>query len=86
MANNVMLEKLTELVDRANSARSAVHVVAIALDRGDTDLELHSAEVLKEAAEAIDMVSDELVSLRNAAKPRRRLTGKAAMILSADPA
>jgi hypothetical protein len=59
-------EKLTELLAELDHARSAVFVVAQALDTGDerTDLEIHSARTLTPAFKAIEHVWDELVSLR----------------------
>jgi hypothetical protein len=65
MAKGVTIEKLTELVDALNIARSTVYVSATALDHGETDLELQSATVLKRAFETMNEVYDQLVSMRN---------------------
>jgi hypothetical protein len=60
-------EKLTGLLAELNGARSTVFLAATVLDTGDerTDLELHSAAVLKEAFKAMDGVSDDLFALLN---------------------
>lgn len=65
MANDVTIEKLDELIDGLDVARSTVYVSATALDHGETDLELQSATALKKAYEAMDAVYDELVAMRN---------------------
>ena len=66
MAKGVTIEKLTELVNNLDIARSTVYVSATALNHGDTDLELHSATALKKAFGTMDQVYDELVEMRNA--------------------
>jgi hypothetical protein len=71
MAKGVTIEKLTELVDALNIARSTVYVSATALDHGETDLELQSATVLKRAFETMNEVYDQLVSMRNHAQWHR---------------
>ena len=55
--------KLADLIARLNNARSTVFISATALDHGETDLELQSATALKRAAETMDTVYDELVSM-----------------------
>lgn len=57
-------ERIGNLTDRLTAARSAVSIAAQALDHGDTDLELHSADVLRPAAESLDMVLNELIALK----------------------
>jgi len=74
---------MTDLVRRLDIARSTVFVSAIALDHGDTDLELLTATALKRAFEMMSEIYDELAAMSNRTRPRRRLTGKAAIILGA---
>jgi hypothetical protein len=78
---NVTVEKLRELYNKLDTARSAVYVSATALDHGETDLELHSAATLKEAFGAINEVYDQLVALKLDLRGPK-LSGKAARILS----
>jgi hypothetical protein len=75
MSNNVITrEKLTELVNELDAARSAVFVCARALDEGidHSDLELHCATTLKKASDTMDGVYDELVALRVGMAAQRR--------------
>ena len=70
MSNVITQEKLTELANELDAARSAVFVCVRALDGGDhSDLELHCATTLKKASESMDAVHDELAALRLSAKP-----------------
>jgi hypothetical protein len=52
-----------KLADELNVIRSTVFVCGQALDHGDTDLELLSANVIKDAAEKLSAMSDDLVAI-----------------------
>jgi hypothetical protein len=59
-----LAEAIADINSRLTIARSIVSVTAQALDHGDTDLELHAADALKPAAESLDDILSELLSLR----------------------
>jgi hypothetical protein len=63
---SIPVTKLIELVTELQKARAAVFVCAQALDTGDdrTDLEQHSARLLKRVFDELNMVEDELSDLR----------------------
>ena len=63
-------EQLADVNRRLTTARSIVSVTAQALDHGSTNLELHAADALQPAAEALDDILSELLSLRLKAEPR----------------
>lgn len=60
MAKDITIEKLRDLIDRLDLARSMVYVSSIALDHGETNLELQSATALKKAFELMNEVYDDL--------------------------
>lgn len=82
MADGITTEKLSELVDELDIARSTVFVSAAALDHGESDLELQSATALKKAFEMMDEVYNELVAIHNQSYRPRRPKGTAAVVLS----
>jgi hypothetical protein len=59
-------KQVKELIERLDTARSAVLVCATALDTGDdrSDLELHSATLLKRAFDEMDFVYTDLIMVR----------------------
>ena len=63
-AKKPLSEVLADVNEKLTTARSVVFVTAQALDHGETDLELHSAEALQPAADALDDILSELLSLR----------------------
>lgn len=62
-------EQLADVNRRLTTARSIVSVTAQALDHGSTNLELHAADALQPAAEALDDILSDLLSLRLEAEP-----------------
>ena len=62
-------EQLADVNRRLTTARSIVSVTAQALDHGSTNLELHAADALHPAAEALDDILSELLSLRLEVEP-----------------
>lgn len=61
-------DAIADINRKLTTARSIVSVTAQALDNGETDLELHSAEALGAAAETLDDLVSELCGLRLDAK------------------
>ena len=57
-------KRQAELVNELDAARAAVFVCAKALNEGESDLEIHSAKMLKTAFEAMNDVYDALLMLR----------------------
>jgi alkylation response protein AidB-like acyl-CoA dehydrogenase len=74
-------DALADIARRLTAARAVVSVTAQALDHGESDLEIHAADALKPAAEALDEILDVLASMRFEAEPPRRLSAKARLIL-----
>lgn len=56
--------KVADLAHQLTTARSAVSIAAQALNHGETNLELHAAEVLQPVAESLDDILSELLTLR----------------------
>ena len=67
--NPTVAQQLADVNRRLTTARSIVSVTAQALDHGSTNLELHAADALRPAAEALDDILSELLSLRLEAEP-----------------
>lgn len=74
-------EVLADINSRLTTARSVVSIAVQALDHGETDLEIHAADALKPAAESLDDILTELLSLRLDTEPPKRLSKKARHIL-----
>jgi len=57
-------DELVKLIELLDNGRSILFVSQVALDNGETDIELQSAKALATAHEAIEEAYDELLGIR----------------------